>query len=60
LRKYSKKEQKAEFELFYSFKSAYGLKDMTVSKGMSEFNAKMKNDEKTQKQYWYFRRSGLD
>jgi hypothetical protein len=33
---------------------------MSVAGGMTDFNAKMRDDPEIQKKYWYFRRSGLE
>lgn len=35
LRKYQRADQPADFELFYKFRSAYKLDDMTVRGGMT-------------------------
>lgn len=60
LRKYTKKEENAKFEVLYNFRRDYGVEDMSVAVGMTAFNAKMRDDAETQKKYWYYRRSGLE
>jgi len=44
LRKYQTKEQSAKFELYYSFKDAYKLTDMTLKGGMSDLYRRMEKD----------------
>lgn len=44
LREYQTKDQDAKYELFYSFKDIYKLKDMTVVGGMTELYHRMEND----------------
>ena len=57
--KFTRKEQKAAFELFYEFRNAYGLNDMSVQGGFTNFHEMMKNNKATQEQYSYFKSSGL-
>lgn len=60
MRKFTKKEDNAKFEILYNFRRDYGVTDMSVNVGMTAFNAKMRDDPETQKKYWYYRRSALE
>lgn len=44
LRKYQTADQKPQFELFYKFKEAYKVADMTVQGGMTEFRNKLRDN----------------
>jgi hypothetical protein len=41
LQKYTRQDQDAKYELFYTFKDAYKLKDMTLRGGITELYKKM-------------------
>ncbi len=43
--KFTKKEEKANFELFYKFRDMYKLNDMSVRGGITKFHDMMKSDE---------------
>ena len=60
LQKYTRQDQDAKYELFYTFKDAYKLKDMTLKGGITELYKKMENDPETQKLYTYFMSDGLE
>lgn len=59
LRKYQKKEDKAKFELLYSFKETYGLSDLRPESGITELVNKLKTDSATQIKYSHFREGGI-
>ncbi len=60
LRKYQKKEDKARFELLYSFKEAYGVADLRPEGGISEVLQKLKTDPATQIKYMYLHNGGVE
>lgn len=60
LTKFKSKEDNAKFELFYRFKEAYKLPDMTISGGMSQLKHLLQTDNETQIKYTYFKSSGTE
>lgn len=60
LNKYQKKDDAAHFELFYRFREAYGLPDMTIRGGMTTLREKLEKDNATQIKYSYYRSSGTE
>lgn len=44
LRKYQTAYNPAKFELFYKFKTAYKISDMTVKGGMTQLRNKLRDD----------------
>lgn len=51
LSKFKTKEQKPFFELFYTFKEAYGIDDMTIDGGITDLRNKLRDDPEIQKIY---------
>ena len=54
-----KKEDNPKFELFYTFKDSYKIKDITVQGGMTELYEKLRDDPEYQKLYSYLMDGGL-
>lgn len=60
LNKYKNKEDDAKFELFYRFKEAYNISDMTIKGGMTQLQQKLMTDNETQIKYTYLKSSGTE
>jgi sphingomyelin phosphodiesterase len=60
LTKFRAKEDSAKFELFYRFRDAYKLEDMTIRGGMSQLKSRLQTDNETQIKYTYLKSSGTE
>lgn len=59
LKKFTSKDQNPAFEILYSFKESYGIKDMSIEGGITELRNKLRDNPETQKIYTQHQCGGL-